>query len=145
MSDGLSAQLSSLRAIVVEAEAARARDGAEITRLTDELAGRTNELAERTTELNDRTTDLGNRNETIVSMQQKGIWPEGWGPRPGERPLWRLPRRCAGSRTRSSTRRSSPHRHPLPFEHDEPEPADEAGSGSFSSGARDAPGVVYSA
>jgi hypothetical protein len=64
LSDGLSAQLSSLRAIVVEAEAARARDGAEITRLTDELAGRTTELAER-------TTDLGNRNDTIVSMQQK--------------------------------------------------------------------------
>jgi hypothetical protein len=78
LSDGLSSQLATLRGIVVEAEATRARDAAEMTRLNTELAARTTELADRTTELNDRTTELGNRqaeladrNETIVSMQHK--------------------------------------------------------------------------
>jgi hypothetical protein len=78
LSDGLSTQLATLRGIVVEAEAARARDAAEITRLNTELTARTTELADRTTALNDRTTELGtrqaelaDRNETIVSMQHK--------------------------------------------------------------------------
>ena len=85
LSDGLSAQLGSLRGIVVEAESARQRDAVEIARLTSELAARTSELADRTQELNDRTNelndrtnelgarqvDLADRNETIVTMQQK--------------------------------------------------------------------------
>jgi hypothetical protein len=71
LSDGLSAQLGTLRGIVVEAEAARARDAAEITRLNTELTARTTELHDRTTELGNRQAELANRNETIVSMQQK--------------------------------------------------------------------------
>ncbi len=78
LSDGLSAQLGSLRGIVVEAESARQRDAVEIARLTTELAARTSELADRTNEMNDRTNELGarqadlaDRNETIVTMQQK--------------------------------------------------------------------------
>jgi hypothetical protein len=64
LSDGLSTQLASLRAIVVEAEATRKRDTAEIARLTGELADRKNELDSRQAELTDR-------NETIVSTQHK--------------------------------------------------------------------------
>jgi hypothetical protein len=78
LSDGLSAQLGSLRSIVVEAESARARDAAEITRLraelysqTAELADRQSELNDRQSELNNRTAELADRNETITSMQQK--------------------------------------------------------------------------
>jgi hypothetical protein len=64
LSDGLSAQLDSLRAIVVEAESSRERDRSEIARLTAELAG-------RSAELNDRAAELADRNGTIESMQQK--------------------------------------------------------------------------
>lgn len=71
LSDGLSAQLGSLRAIVVEAESTRARDAAEIERLTTELSARTAELADQQTKLNDRAVELADRNETIKSMQQK--------------------------------------------------------------------------
>jgi hypothetical protein len=56
LSDGLSAQLDSLRAIVVEAESTRERDRSEIARLTAELDDRANELADR--------------NGTIESMQR---------------------------------------------------------------------------
>jgi hypothetical protein len=56
LSDGLSSQLASLRAIVVEAESARERDSVEIARLT--------------TELSDRATELTSRTETLKSMQQ---------------------------------------------------------------------------
>jgi hypothetical protein len=71
LSDGLSVQLGSLRAIVVEAESTRARDAAEIERLTTELSARTAELADQQTRLNDRAVELADRNETIKSMQQK--------------------------------------------------------------------------
>jgi hypothetical protein len=71
LSDGLSAQLGSLRAIVVEAESTRARDAAEITRLTAELSALTAEVAEQQSKLNDRAVELADRNETITSMQQK--------------------------------------------------------------------------
>ncbi len=71
LSDGLSAQLGSLRAIVVEAESTRARDAAEITRLTAELSARTTEVAEQQSKLTDRAVELADRNETIKSMQQK--------------------------------------------------------------------------
>jgi hypothetical protein len=71
LSDGLSAQLGSLRAIVVEAESARARDTAEITRLTAELSARTAEVADQQSKLTDRAVELADRNETIKSMQQK--------------------------------------------------------------------------
>ena len=71
LSDGLSAQLGSLRAIVVEAESARARDAAEITRLTAELSALTAEVAEQQSKLTDRAVELADRNETIKSMQQK--------------------------------------------------------------------------
>jgi hypothetical protein len=64
LSEGLSAQLGSLRAIVVNAESARERDRAEIARLTAELAI-------LHTQLNDRTAELADRNGTIGSMQQK--------------------------------------------------------------------------
>jgi Type II secretion system (T2SS), protein E, N-terminal domain len=64
LSDGLSAQLDSLRAIVVEAESGRERDRSEIARLTAELA-------DRSAELNDRAAELADRNGTIESMQQK--------------------------------------------------------------------------
>ena len=57
LSDGLSAQLDSLRAIVVEAESTRERDRSEIARLTAELDDRANEVADR--------------NGTIESMQRK--------------------------------------------------------------------------
>lgn len=57
LSEGLSAQLDSLRAIVVEAESTRERDRNEIERLTAEL--------------NDRAAELADRNGTIESMQQK--------------------------------------------------------------------------
>lgn len=63
LSDGLSSQLASLRAIVVEAESARERDRLEIARLSTELA-------ERSTELTERSTELESRNETLKSMQQ---------------------------------------------------------------------------
>lgn len=63
LSDGLSSQLASLRAIVVEAESARERDSREIARLTSELT-------DRSTELTDRSTELNSRNETLKSMQQ---------------------------------------------------------------------------
>ena len=63
LSDGLSSQLASLRAIVVEAESAREHDSFEIARLTTELA-------ERSTELTERSTELESRNETLKSMQQ---------------------------------------------------------------------------
>ncbi len=56
LSDGLSSQLASLRAIVVEAESARERDGLEIARLT--------------TELSERATELNSRNDALKSMQQ---------------------------------------------------------------------------
>ena len=56
LSDGLSSQLASLRAIVVEAESTRERDSLEIARLT--------------TELSDRATELTSRTETLKSMQQ---------------------------------------------------------------------------
>ena len=56
LSDGLSSQLASLRAIVVEAESTRERDSLEIARLT--------------TELSDRATELTTRTETLKSMQQ---------------------------------------------------------------------------
>jgi hypothetical protein len=56
LSEGLSAQLDSLRAIVVEAESTRERDRNEIERLTAEL--------------NDRAAELADRNGTIESMQQ---------------------------------------------------------------------------
>jgi hypothetical protein len=71
LSEGLSAQLSSLRAIVVDAESARQRDSVEIARLTAELSDRTTELNDRTTELNDRSAELAGRNETIQTMQHK--------------------------------------------------------------------------
>jgi len=71
LSDGLSSQLASLRAIVVEAEAARERDSLELARLTAELSERTNELTERTNELTERTGELNSRNDTLKSMQQK--------------------------------------------------------------------------
>jgi hypothetical protein len=64
LSEGLSAQLDSLRAIVVDAESTRERDRIEIARLTGELA-------DRSAELNDRATELADRNGTIESMQQK--------------------------------------------------------------------------
>lgn len=64
LSEGLSAQLDSLRAIVVEAESTRERDRSEIARLTAELA-------DRSAELNDRAAELADRNGTIESMQQK--------------------------------------------------------------------------
>lgn len=64
LSEGLSAQLDSLRAIVVEAESTRERDRSEIARLTSELA-------DRRAELNDRAAELADRNGTIESMQQK--------------------------------------------------------------------------
>ena len=64
LSEGLSAQLDSLRAIVVEAESTRERDRTEIARLTAELA-------DRSAELNDRAAELADRNGTIESMQQK--------------------------------------------------------------------------
>lgn len=64
LSEGLSAQLDSLRAIVVEAESTRERDRIEIARLTAELA-------DRNAELSDRATELADRNGTIESMQQK--------------------------------------------------------------------------
>ena len=57
LSDGLSAQLDSLRAIVVEAESTRERDRSDIARLTAELDDRANEVADR--------------NGTIESMQRK--------------------------------------------------------------------------
>ena len=56
LSDGLSSQLASLRAIVVEAESTRERDNLEIARLT--------------TELSDRATELTTRTETLKSLQQ---------------------------------------------------------------------------
>ena len=56
LSDGLSSQLASLRAIVVEAESTRERDSLEIARLN--------------TELSDRATELTSRTETLKSMQQ---------------------------------------------------------------------------
>lgn len=56
LSDGLSSQLASLRAIVVEAESTRERDSLEIARLT--------------TELSDRATELTTRTETLKSLQQ---------------------------------------------------------------------------
>lgn len=64
LSEGLSAQLDSLRAIVVEAESTRERDRGEIARLTAELS-------DRNAELNDRAAELADRNGTIESMQQK--------------------------------------------------------------------------
>jgi hypothetical protein len=64
LSEGLSAQLGALRAIVVEAESRRERDRTEIARLTAELA-------DRSAELNDRIAELADRNGTIESMQQK--------------------------------------------------------------------------
>jgi len=64
LSEGLSAQLDSLRAIVVDAESTRERDRIEIARLTAELA-------DRNAELSDRATELADRNGTIESMQQK--------------------------------------------------------------------------
>jgi hypothetical protein len=64
LSEGLSAQLGSLRAIVVKAEDTRERDRAEIARLTAELAN-------LSAQLNDRTAELSDRNGTIESMQQK--------------------------------------------------------------------------
>lgn len=64
LSEGLSAQLDSLRAIVVEAESTRERDRIEIARLTAEIA-------DRNAELSDRATELADRNGTIESMQQK--------------------------------------------------------------------------
>ena len=64
LSEGLSAQLDSLRAIVVDAESTRERDRSEIARLTAELA-------DRRAELSDRATELADRNGTIESMQQK--------------------------------------------------------------------------
>jgi Type II secretion system (T2SS), protein E, N-terminal domain len=71
LSDGLSAQLGSLRAIVVEAESTRARDAAEITRLTAELSARTADLVDQQSALTERAAELVDRNETIKSMQQK--------------------------------------------------------------------------
>jgi hypothetical protein len=71
LSAGLSAQLASLRTIVVDAESARQRDGVEIARLTAELSDRTTELNDRTTELSDRSAELAGRNETIQAMQHK--------------------------------------------------------------------------
>ena len=56
LTEGLGAQLASLRAIVAEAEATRERDRAEIARLTAEL--------------DDRGAELADRNGTIESMQQ---------------------------------------------------------------------------
>jgi len=64
LSEGLSAQLDSLRAIVVDAESTRERDRIEIARLTAELN-------DRAAELSDRATELADRNGTIESMQQK--------------------------------------------------------------------------
>ena len=61
--DSLSSQLDSLRGIVVEAEANRERDKAEIARLTSELA-------ERKTELSDLKAELFETNNTIRSTQQ---------------------------------------------------------------------------
>ncbi len=63
LSEGLSSQLASLRAIVVEAEAARERDSLEITRLS-------HELSERNTELTAKSADLSERNDQIKSIQQ---------------------------------------------------------------------------
>ena len=56
LSDGLSSQLASLRAIVVEAESTRERDSLEIAQLS--------------TELSDRATERTSRTETLKSMQQ---------------------------------------------------------------------------
>jgi chromosome segregation ATPase len=56
LTEGLGAQLASLRAIVAEAEATRERDRGEIARLTAEL--------------DDRGAELADRNGTIESMQQ---------------------------------------------------------------------------
>ena len=64
LSEGVNAQLGSLRAMVVKAESARERDRAEIARLTAELA-------DLNAELNDRTTELAERNGALDSMQQK--------------------------------------------------------------------------
>lgn len=64
LSEGLSAQLGSLRAILVKAESTHERDRAEIARL---IAERDNLSAQ----LNDRTAELSDRNGTIESMQQK--------------------------------------------------------------------------
>jgi hypothetical protein len=57
LTEGLGAQLASLRAIVAEAESTRERDRGEIARLTAEL--------------DDRRAELADRNGTIESMQQK--------------------------------------------------------------------------
>ncbi len=70
LSEGLTSQLASLRAIVVEAEARREQDSLEITRLTDDLNQRAAELSDRTAELSDRTADLSDRNEQLKSIQQ---------------------------------------------------------------------------
>src|SRR5688500_1871624 len=64
LAEGLSAQLGTLRAIVVAAESTRERDRAEIARLETELADRSVELA-------GRAAELAERNATIESMQQK--------------------------------------------------------------------------
>jgi uncharacterized coiled-coil protein SlyX len=64
LSEGVNAQLGSLRAVVANAESARERDRAEIARLTAELA-------DLNAELTDRTTELAERNGTLDSMQQK--------------------------------------------------------------------------
>ena len=56
LSDGLSSQLASLRAIVVEAESTRERDSLEIARLK--------------TELSDRATELTSRTETLKTIHQ---------------------------------------------------------------------------
>jgi hypothetical protein len=57
LTEGLGAQLASLRGIVAEAESTRERDRGEIARLTAEL--------------DDRRAELAERNDTIGSMQQK--------------------------------------------------------------------------
>ena len=95
LSEGLSSQLASLRAIVVDAEARRERDSLEIARLSDDLT-------RRAAELSDRTAELSERNDKIKSIQQtlprarEHARPEvlaGAGHRPGLGPTYAAARR----------------------------------------------------
>ena len=63
LSDSLTSQLASLRAIVVEAESRREADAREIDRLQAELS-------QRQAEVSDRQAEVAERDETIRSMQQ---------------------------------------------------------------------------
>ncbi len=68
LSEGLSSQLASLRAIVVEAEAGRERDSLELARLTRQLSDREAELSDRTSELDDRNNKLKSLQTTLREL-----------------------------------------------------------------------------